>query len=172
MVTPGTLAAYHYGGDLGCAFLGYIRTTPTKGERVEVTLGVLADAANLSIDGKLNILGEFNEMRSATFPFAWPSMQLVLKIEATTAEGAKHKFRLRVIDDDGNIVPGTRVVEGQIDLGKPYAAGHPHRSQVILGIAQARFEKPGTVEFEVAIDDKIVKTIPLYVSKVSPRPTG
>lgn len=139
---------------------------------MEVTLGVLADAANQTADGKLNILGEFNEMRSATFPFTWPSMQLVLKIEASTAEGAKHRFRLRVMDEDGNIVPGTRVVEGQIDFGKPYAAGHPYRAQFILRIAQARFEEPGTFEFEVAIDDKIVKTITLYVSKVSPRPTG
>ncbi len=139
---------------------------------MEVTLGVLADAANQTADGKLNILGEFNEMRSATFPFTWPSMQLVLKIEASTAEGAKHSFRLRVMDEDGNIVPGTRVVEGQIDFGKPYATGPPYRAQFILGIAQARFEKPGTFEFEVTVDDQIKKTIPLYVSKVSPRPTG
>ncbi len=139
---------------------------------MEVTLGVLADAANQTADGKLNILGEFNEMRSAKFPFVWPSMQLVLKVEASTGEGAKHSFRLRVMDDDGNIVPGTRVVEGEINFGKAYAPGHPYRGQFILGVAQARFEKPGTFEFEIAIDDKIVKTIPLYVSRLRPQPTG
>ena len=52
---------------------------------MDVTLALLADAANVSQDGKLNILGIFNGLGAAAFPATHPSMHLVLRFEASRA---------------------------------------------------------------------------------------
>lgn len=36
---------------------------------MRLTLGLIAEAANTTADGKLNILGEFNIILSTEFPF-------------------------------------------------------------------------------------------------------
>ena len=84
---------------------------------MEVGLAVLADAANVSREGKLNILGEFNTIFAGRFPVTWPKMNLVLKLEATVGEGSRHRLGIRVINQDGKLVAPP--VDGEIELGPP-----------------------------------------------------
>ena len=62
---------------------------------MEVKLAGFCDAANISREGKLNILGEFNTLYAAAVPVIWPLMYVVIKIEATAGEGPP-RFGLRV----------------------------------------------------------------------------
>ncbi len=128
---------------------------------MEVKLALLADAANVTAEGKLNILGEFNILWVPTLPFTWPSMQLVVKFEATAGEGPKHKLGIRIVDEDGN--PAAPPLDGEIDMGKQARPGMPYRSQLILGIQNATFKQHGTFSFEILIASHNVATIPLYV---------
>ena len=53
-----------------------------------VKLAVLADYANVTSDGKLNILGIFDRMNVLNLPAVHPQMNLVLRLEAHRAAEA------------------------------------------------------------------------------------
>ncbi len=124
-------------------------------------IAVLADAANVSREGKLNILGLFEVIWAATLPVTWPLMHLVLSLEATSGEGVRHKVGVRVIDEDGKIAGP--VVDAEGDFIAPRVPGLPPRVNLILGIAGAKFEKHGTYTFEILVDGHNVESISLHV---------
>ncbi len=53
---------------------------------MRVALGVLADYANVSADGKLNIMGVFQIVNVIQFPHVHAQMDLVLTLEADPSE--------------------------------------------------------------------------------------
>jgi hypothetical protein len=58
---------------------------------MKVTFVALADAANVSQENKLNILGIFNIVWASAFPAIHPQLQLVMNFEASKAEEGKTK---------------------------------------------------------------------------------
>ena len=70
---------------------------------MNVNLAVLCDAANVSREGKLNILGEFDSIHVATFPLVYPTMVLVVRLEAHPTEAGEHSLKLHLVDEDGEI---------------------------------------------------------------------
>ncbi len=80
---------------------------------MELTLALLADCANVSRDGKLNIMGIFEQIYAAQFPAVHASMQLVARIEATPFESGAHAVRIAFSDADARelfAVPGTLAI--------------------------------------------------------------
>src|SRR5881628_58731 len=53
---------------------------------MEVKLALLADGANVSREGKLNLLGIFDTLFARSFPTTHPQMQLVIRFEAAAQE--------------------------------------------------------------------------------------
>lgn len=87
---------------------------------MKVTLALLADAANVSQEGKLNILGTFDNISASKFPTRHPEMQLVLRMEASVAEANTHKrLELKVMDEDAQQVGGA-VAEFDVPPGSTW----------------------------------------------------
>jgi hypothetical protein len=126
---------------------------------------VLADGANVTAEGKLNVLGEFNVIFGRTLPVRWPLMYLVLRLECTSAEGRQHRLALRFINDDGEIVSPN--FEADVDFGPQYREGMPHRTQLILPLANAQFGEYGTYELEVLVDNQRIGSRALHVLDAS-----
>ena len=81
---------------------------------MDVTLALLADSANVSQEGKLNILGSFNNVNSAVFPCVHPQMVLVMRFEASRAEiGQSKQLEIRLMDPDGSTLGS---VTGSFDV--------------------------------------------------------
>jgi hypothetical protein len=131
-----------------------IRRGPTFREELdptmEVSLGVLADGANVSQDGKLNILGIFNALGAANFPATHPHMNLVLCFEATRAEEGKTKqIEIQLADGDGQ-----KLFKIQTSLVVPPGTpGSPIRMNHILALNGIRFPKAGDYVFNVLVGD-------------------
>ena len=70
---------------------------------MEVALALLADAANLTANGKLNVLGAFTNLNVRdSFPYTHPLMTLVIKFEADRFEaGSEKQIEVVVSDPDG-----------------------------------------------------------------------
>lgn len=125
-------------------------------------LAVLADAANTTAEGKLNILGEFNVLLAIRVPCKWPRMFLVLKLETELGEGQKHALRIRIIDDDGK--PTAQEVNGEFQFTPHrHQSGVPMSGPIIFEIRDAVFGKYGTYEFEIYVDGQRIQSVPLYV---------
>ncbi|MGH7235554.1 MAG: DUF6941 family protein [Nitrospiraceae bacterium] len=127
---------------------------------MNVTMAVLADGANLSQEGKLNILGIFDALYAESFPTIHPEMKLVVQLEAGIAEvGKVHQVEIQLMDSDGR---KPFVVNGQVVVGdvKP---GTVFKTNSILNIRGVTFEKPGDFVFNILVNGDVKKQVPLKV---------
>jgi hypothetical protein len=127
---------------------------------VQVRLALLADAANVSREGKLNVLGVFDTIYARQFPTMHPHMALVLRLEAGPAEaGRPHDVHVELVAPDATVlvrVPGT-VTLGARETGEPVAFDH------VLGFVNTAFAAPGRYTIRVAVDGTVAATLPLRI---------
>ncbi len=136
---------------------------------MEVTLALLADAANISGDGKLNILGIFNALGAQSFPVVHPQMALVLRFEASRAEEGKgRQIELQLADSDGQKL---FKISAQLMVPTGTPPGSPIRLNHILMVNNIQFTKPGDYMFSILIGDDQKASIDLKIVEVRP-PVG
>jgi len=134
---------------------------------MKITLAVVADYANITREGKLNILGIFDVIHAQSFPMSHPQMQLVMRFEADIAEAGKtKKLEIKLMDDDGK---NLFELNGGFTLGQGQA-GETMVTNQILTINMMKFEKPGNHEFKILINDELKAEVPLKVVQYIPPP--
>lgn len=127
---------------------------------MDVPLALVADAANMTPDLKLNILGEFNQIRARAFPASHPSMVLVLRFEASPAERGQTKaIDIQLVDDDGAMLFR---LENQMMVEH----GGPLRFMTIIGLSLLRFEHPGNHAFVIMVGGEPKARVPLELVQV------
>jgi hypothetical protein len=134
---------------------------------VEVPLLVLADAANVSSSGKLNILGIFGRIQWATYPFMLPMCALVFRIVGGPAErGTTKELKVFFLDADGN-----RLLELESTLAIPDDADRlVFVGDSILTLANLAIPKPGTYSFEITVNGDSKARISLEAVQVAAEP--
>jgi uncharacterized protein DUF6941 len=130
---------------------------------MDITLALIADAANVSADGKLNIMGVFNALGATTFPVVHPQIAMVLRFEANRAEeGKTRKIEIALSDIDG-----AKLFAIGADLVVPAAPpGTPIRLNHILMLNNLQFPKAGDYVFNVLIGDDHKAAIDLRLIEV------
>jgi len=68
---------------------------------VHITFAVFADAANLSQEGKLNVLGIFDALQVANFPTVHPRAYFVVRLKGSRADVGQHTMSFRWINPRG-----------------------------------------------------------------------
>ncbi len=125
-------------------------------------LAILADAANVTQEGKLNILGQFSIVFPPETPTTYPLLWFVAMLELGAADFGKHPFLLRLVDGEGDTV--MTPLTGEIDLPKPADySGDPLYLPVLLQVANTQLPDYGTYTFELRFDEQIVAEVPLMV---------
>src|SRR5687767_3816625 len=135
---------------------------------MEVSLAVVADYANVSQEGKLNILGVFDSINATKVPVVHLSWFLVLRLTADTAErGERHQLTIQLCDPDM-----TQVFSDRSELQVPEAAPPGDVTMgIVTQLPATRFAKTGPYEFRVSIDDEVAKRIKFEVRQiVNPAP--
>ena len=127
---------------------------------MEVALGVLADGANVSQEGKLNILGVFDIIYARDFPIVHPSMQLVIRFNASAAErGTRRRATVKLLDADGN-----ELLSLAGDVSVPERAGIEDIGVVsIIGLNNVKFDRSGDYSFRILLDDDEKYRVPFKV---------
>lgn len=137
---------------------------------MNLTLGLLADFANKSADGKLNILGAFNRIWSERYPAVHSEMKLVLRFEMHPAEiGETKKIKIQFRDDQGRQV---FELEGDLNVTPPQDAprGEMIHIDQILGLNRFPIQAPGRYEFVVLVNGEVKGTVPFTAALRTPRP--
>ena len=136
---------------------------------MEVDLAVVADAANVSQEGKLNILGVFDTIWAREFPFRHAAMVFVLRVRADLADQGTHQLEIRLMDADG-----AQLFKAEGPLKVPGGLpGRPIKPHVIMGLSGVSFPRPGDYSFEVLIDSRHLRSVPLWVMEApAGRPRG
>ncbi|HEY0673990.1 MAG TPA: hypothetical protein VGD27_17065 [Longimicrobiales bacterium] len=135
---------------------------------MQVKLALLADYANVTAEGKLNILGIFDRINLVQVPAVHPQMHLILRIEAQPAERERpHRIEIRLHDPEGATI---FEVNGEI---VPHGEGsQPISTNQILTLNNLQLQKIGAYNFVVFINNDLKSELPLYVEFVSMPPAA
>jgi hypothetical protein len=130
---------------------------------VQVNLALLADYANISREGKLNILGIFDRINAQSMPAIHPQMQLILTLEADRVDADKeHKIEIQLIDADGAKLFS---IPGDLKFGQP-PPGERVRINHIMQLSNLQFSRFGEYEFKIIINNEVRKSVPLSLAEV------
>ncbi len=135
---------------------------------MNVTLAVLADAANVSQEGKLNILGSFNTIMVENFPARHPAMVLVLPLNATPAEyGQVRDLGLKLLGADGEEHAAMQIT---IPVEAPPDLAIPHKCEAIVNVRDLVFPRAGDYAIHVLIGDDDKTQVPLRLVELPSQP--
>lgn len=126
---------------------------------MQVKLALLADYANVTAEGKLNILGIFDRINVQSLPAVHPQMHLILRLEAHPAERDRtHIVEIRLHDPDGDTV-----FEVKGDLVPHGQSGRTIATNQILTLNNLQLGKTGGYTFVVFVDNDLKSEVPLGV---------
>jgi len=123
---------------------------------------LLCDAATEQ-QGKLNVLGAFDNIYAKKVPTVHPACTIVARIRFDKIEEGNHSVRIQIIDQDGNNI-GPKL-EGNISVRT--RPGHDSTGvNLILNIQRLEFKQYGQYRIDLAIDNKIEGSLPFHVIEI------
>jgi len=130
---------------------------------MDVTLAVLADYANISREGKLNILGVFTDVNPPFLPWNLPQMYVVVSVEAGASEaGIEMPFRILLWDGDGKEILN---LEQKVPTPAPSRPGVRATINNIIALAGIPFNKPGEYAFYIHVAGEEKRRIAFRVNE-------
>jgi len=123
---------------------------------------LLCDAATEQ-QGKLNILGAFDNIYARQLPTIHPACAIALRIRFGISEEGSHPVKILVIDEDAR--PAGPKLEGNINV-KVMEGMDSAVANLILNIRGLKFEKYGKYRIDLTIDNQTIKDLPLTVREV------
>ncbi|HEX2092054.1 MAG TPA: hypothetical protein VHG28_06610 [Longimicrobiaceae bacterium] len=131
---------------------------------MKIPVAFVADEANLSQDGKLNVLGIFDRIAAASFPTVHPKMVFVFRVHAEFADaGRSFAVRVRLMDEDGGAI---FEANGEI-VGPTVNPGEFSTANQVFTLVGVQFSQPGPYKFVVTADDVELHETPFMVVKLT-----
>jgi hypothetical protein len=127
-------------------------------------MAVLADEANVSQEGKLNLMGIFDRITAAEFPVVHPRLVFAFRVEAEFADsGRAFPVVVTMEDDDGNVLFDA---EGQI--GAPHVLpGEFSTANQLFTMVGVQFPAPGTYRFVIRLGELEPHVTPFLVTEAA-----
>ncbi|HST57153.1 MAG TPA: hypothetical protein VLK84_00615 [Longimicrobium sp.] len=123
-------------------------------------MAVLADEANVSQEGKLNLMGIFDRIAAADFPVVHPKMVFAFRVEAEFADsGRMFPVRVSMEDEDGNAL-----FEAAGEMMAPHVVpGEYSTANQLFALVGVQFPRAGLYRFIVQVGDTPPHETPLLV---------
>jgi hypothetical protein len=124
-----------------------------------VSFAMFADAANISQEGKLNILGVFDAVHVGSVPAMHPRAHLVVRFKGTPHDVGVHGVSLRWINPAGSELWSS---DGQVELAPP----PPGVSEIdipLIASIDLPLDVAGTYAMRLFIDGQQRGEVPLFV---------
>ena len=126
---------------------------------MHVSFALFADAANISQEGKLNILGVFDALQIGTLPAVHPRATLVVRLKAEEGDEGLHALSFGWISPNGAEIWSS---SGEIQVGKPPPGAHDIDMPVIAAV-DLPIQEAGTHTMRVELDHERRAEIVLHV---------
>ncbi len=138
---------------------------------MHVAFALFADAANLSQEGKLNILGVFDAVQVMDTPAMHPRAHLVVRVKAGVGDVGRHRLALRWIGPNQDELWGS---DGELEVG-PLPPGSAEIDVPVIASLDLPLPLPGTYAMLIAVDGTPATEVTLDVhtsARMVPRPSG
>ncbi len=123
---------------------------------------LLCDAAT-DQQGKLNILGAFDNIYARQLPTIHPACAIALRIRFGISEQGSHPVKILIIDEDAK--PVGPKLEGSVDI-KVGEGTDSTIANLVLNIQRLKLEKYGKYRIDLTIDNQIITDLPLTVREI------
>jgi hypothetical protein len=134
-----------------------------------VAFALFADAANLSQEGKLNILGVFDALQVGNFPAVHPRAHLVVHLKGGPSDVGRHTVTLRWINPRGSELWTST---GELNVGQP-PAGVTEMDLPLIAQIDLPIDSTGAYRMTVSLDDRQSAEVPVQVRTApTPPPAG
>ncbi|HEY7896574.1 MAG TPA: hypothetical protein VIC24_16845 [Gemmatimonadaceae bacterium] len=126
---------------------------------MHLSFALFSDAANLSVEGKLNILGVFDAVQVAAFPTVHPRAHLVVRLKGTAADAGAHVIALQWVSPTGTELWSSN---GELNVVAP----PPEVTEIdfpLIAAVDLPLDGAGTYAMRVAIDGAVHGEVRLHV---------
>jgi hypothetical protein len=134
---------------------------------MHVSFALFADAANLSQEGKLNILGVFDAVQVATMPTVHPRATLVLRLKGTSTDIGRHTVSLRWLNPAGSEL-WSSVGELEVGAAAPPAQMVAEMDLPLIAAIDLPLDEVGGYTMQIALDNQLHASIRLQVRMGAP----
>lgn len=131
---------------------------------MHVSFALFADAANLSQEGKLNILGVFDAVQVSTLPAVHPRAHLVVRLKGTRLDIGVHSMSLHWINPGGVELWNSG---GEIEITSPPPTVTEMDFPLIAPV-DLPLDQPGAYVMRISLDNETHADVPLQVRAGAP----
>jgi hypothetical protein len=133
---------------------------------MHIAYALFADAANLSQEGKLNVLGVFDAVRVSGLPSVHPRATLVVRLKGTRADIGRHMVTLRWLNPAGTELWSST---GELGIDPPLPGSPMGEVDVpLIASIDLPLDSSGAYTMQVAVDDMPHAELRLQVSAAPP----
>lgn len=126
---------------------------------MQVSFALFADAANLSQEGKLNILGVFDALQVAALPAVHPRAHLVVHLKGSSLDVGAHTVTLRWINPQGSELWTST---GELNVGAP-PPGVNEMDLPLIAQIDLPMDIAGAYVMSIALDTDHTADVPVQV---------
>lgn len=139
---------------------------------MHISFAVFADGANLSQEGKLNVLGVFDALAVSGFPSMHPRTHFVVRLKGTTEDTGAHTLTFSWVNPAGEVLWSS---DGELNVA-PGANPAMEMDLPIIAVIDLPLNLAGIYRMQVSLDGDLTAEVPLHVSNaaqvVMPAPKG
>jgi hypothetical protein len=133
---------------------------------MHISFALFADGANISQEGKLNILGVFDALQVVAMPAVHPRATLVVRLKGTPADAGTHRVTLRWLNPNGTELWSSM---GELEVVPPPVPSSDLDFPLIASI-DLPLDTAGAYTMQIALDDETQANLPLLVRAPAAQP--
>jgi hypothetical protein len=130
-------------------------------------LSAVCEQAAERPDGRLDLLGMFNELSAPGFPAMQDRMTAVFLVEWSAEEAGRQPLRADLVDEEGSKVI---TIQGHTDVEARGAGRAPAQTRLIMPLEKVIFRKPGRYRFELLAGGDVAEGCSFFVGQLPADP--
>lgn len=131
---------------------------------MHVSFALFADSANISQEGKLNILGVFDALQVASLPAVHPRATMVVRLKALPDDIGRHTLGFQWLGPDGGEMWSSA---GQLDVGAP-PPGATELDVPVIAAIDLPIQHAGAHVMRIVLDGDVCAELLLHVRAGAP----
>jgi hypothetical protein len=131
---------------------------------MHISFAVFADGANLSQEGKLNVLGVFDALAVGGFPAVHPRTHFVVRLKGTAEDTGAHRLSFTWVNPAGEILWSS---DGELNV-TPGPNPAFEMDLPIIAVIDLPLNQAGAYSMQVALDGDLTAEVHLHVSGTAP----
>jgi hypothetical protein len=130
-------------------------------------LSAVCEQATERPDGRLDLLGMFNELSAPGFPAMQDRMTAVFLVEWSAEEAGRQPLRADLVDAEGSKVI---TIQGHTDVEARGAGRAPAQTRLVMPLEKVIFRKPGRYRFELLAGGDVAEGCSFFVGQLPADP--